>query len=127
MGLETVRIESTKSTPAVLLSEGLIEIRGRSIPESAAEFYRPIEEWVSEYVSRRDVKTRVVLSFDFINTSSTKWIYAVIKKLSLYREVHDMLMIEWYYERGDDELYELGQIIRSFIDCPFIYYETEQS
>jgi hypothetical protein len=126
MGLKTVIIDSTKSTPSVLLSEGLIEMRGRSIPESAADFYRPIEEWVSEYVSRHDIKTRVVLSFDFINTSSTKWIYAIIKKLALYRDVHETLLVEWYYEKGDEALYELGQIIRSFIDCPFIYYETEQ-
>ncbi len=127
MTLETKRIEATKTTPEVFLSEGLIEIRGRSIPESAADFYRPIEEWVSEYVSRHDIKTRVVLSFDFINTASTKWVYGIIKKLALYRDVHDRVLIEWFYENGDDELFELGQIIRSFIDCPFICYETEQS
>ena len=124
---EEVRIEATKTTPHVLLSHGLIEIRGRSIPESAGDFYRPIEEWVSEYVSRSEVSTRVVLSFDFINTASTKWVYAVIKKLAVYRNVHEKVMIEWYFEKGDEELYELGQIIRSFIDCPFIYYETEHS
>ena len=43
------------------------------------------------------------------------------------RRCHEMVSIEWYYEKGDDELYELGQIIHSFIDCPFIYYETEQT
>ena len=37
-----------------------------------------------------------------------------------------MISIEWYYEKGDDDQYELGQILHSFIDCPFIFYETEQ-
>ncbi|MCK7541576.1 MAG: hypothetical protein MZV63_67175 [Marinilabiliales bacterium] len=54
-------------------------------------------------------------------------IYAIVKRLALYPNVHEMVSIEWYYEKGDDELYELGQIIHSFIDCPFIYYETEQT
>ncbi len=43
------------------------------------------------------------------------------------RNVHEMVSIEWFYEKGDEDQYELGQIIHSFIDCPFIYYETEQT
>jgi hypothetical protein len=127
MSLDNINIKSTRSTPEVSFSEGLLSIRGRSIPEAAAEFYKPLEQWVELYAAETDVDTRVVLSFDFINTASTKWIYAIIKKLARYRDVHKRLKVEWYYETGDDELFELGHIIQSFIDCPFIYYETEQS
>ncbi|MCK7536816.1 MAG: hypothetical protein MZV63_40570 [Marinilabiliales bacterium] len=35
-----------------MLSEGLIEIRTGRYPRAATDFYRPLEEWVSEYVSR---------------------------------------------------------------------------
>lgn len=127
MSLENIYIKSTRSTPEVSFSEGLLSIRGRSIPEAAAEFYKPLEQWVEIYVTDTEVDTRVVFSFDFINTASTKWVYAIIKKLARYRDVHKRLKVEWYYETGDDELFELGHIIQSFIDCPFIYYETEQS
>ena len=127
MDLNNIEIMSTRATPEVSFSEGLLTIRGRSIPEAAAEFYRPLEKWVEKYVTETEVDTRVVLSFDFINTASTKWIYAIIKKLARYRDVRKRLKVEWYYETGDDELFELGHIIQSFIDCPFIYYETEQS
>lgn len=127
MGLDIIKIEPTKVTPGVLFLEGHLEIKGRSIPENASDFYRPLEEWVAEYIKQPEVRTRVVISFDFINTASTKWVYGIIKRLALYPNVHDLVSIEWYYEKGDDELYELGQIIHSFIDCPFIYYETEQT
>lgn len=127
MGMNIIKIEPTKVTPEVLFLEGHLEIKGRSIPENASDFYRPLEEWVTEYVSRTAIRTRVSLTFDFINTASTKWVYGLIKKLSLYDDVRNRVSIEWFYERGDDELYELGQIIHSFIDCPFIFYETEQS
>lgn len=127
MGLDTIEIKATRVTPEVIFSEGLITIKGRSIPETAADFYKPLLEWVDRYVAETDINTRIVLSFDFINTASTKWIYAIIKKLGAYRNVHEKIKVEWFYENGDDELYELGHIIHSFIDCPFIYYEVEQS
>jgi hypothetical protein len=127
MGNEIIKIEPTKVTPEVLFLEGHLEIRGRSIPDNPADFYRPLEEWVTAYLTRPPVRTRVTLSFDFINTASTKWVYAIIRKLAEYTNVHELVSIEWFYEKGDDELYELGQIIHSFIDCPFLYYETEQT
>jgi hypothetical protein len=127
IGMNIIKIEPTKVTPEVLFLEGHLEIKGRSIPQDASDFYRPLEEWVTEYVARTDVRTRVAFTFDFINTASTKWVYAIIKRLALYNDVHNKVSIEWFYERGDDDLYELGQIIHSFIDCPVIFYETEQS
>jgi len=127
MSIDAIEIQPTKVTPEVSFREGSLIIRGRSITEGAADFYRPLAEWADRYVADTEVDTRIIFSFDFINTASTKWVYAIIKKLSLYRNVHKHLKIEWFYESGDAELYELGQIIHSFIDCPFIYYETEQS
>ena len=127
MGLDIIKIEPTKVTPEVLFLEGHLQIRGRSIPDNPSDFYRPLEEWVNSYLVQPPVRTRVSLSFDFINTASTKWVYAIVKKLAGYPNVHELVSIEWFYEKGDDELFELGQIIHSFIDCPFIYYETEQT
>jgi len=126
MALGIIRIEPTKITPEVLFLEGHLEIRGRSISENSTDFYRPLEEWVATYVEQTEIRTRVIFSFEFINTASTKWVYAIVKRLALYRNVRDMISIEWYYEKGDDDQYELGQILHSFIDCPFIFYETEQ-
>jgi hypothetical protein len=126
MALSIIRIEPTKVTPEVLFLEGHLEIRGRSISENSTDFYRPLEEWVASYVEQTELRTRVIFSFEFINTASTKWVYAIVKRLALYRNVHDLVSIEWYYDKGDEDQYELGQIIHSFIDCPFIFYETEQ-
>jgi hypothetical protein len=127
MDLDSIEINATRVTPEISFGEGLLMIKGRSITETAAEFYRPLLEWVDKYVAETNINTRIVLSFDFINTASTKWIYAMIKKLANYHDVHKQVKVEWFYENGDDELYELGHIIHSFIDCPFIYYEVEQS
>jgi len=32
--------------------------------------------------------------------------------------------ITWYYEHGDEDMCELGFILRSFVDCPFRVVEV---
>jgi len=127
MELDILKIEPTRVTPQVLFLEGHLEIRGRSISENSTDFFRPLEDWVASYVEQTEVRTRVILAFDFINTASTKWLYAIVKRLAQYPNVREMVSIEWFYEKGEEDQYELGQIIHSFIDCPFIFYETEQT
>lgn len=95
--------------------------------ENAGDFYRPLKEWIANYVAASTEETRVVLAFEYINTSSTKWVYSMITELAGYRNVREKIKIEWHYEKGDDELFELGKIIHTFIDCPFLFYETEQA
>lgn len=127
MGISKIELESTKVTPAVIMQEGLISFKGRSIPDDAADFYRPMQIWIKEYINEKWDETKVVLAFEFINTSSTKWIYGLIKELALYPGVHDKVTIEWHYEKGDEELFELGKIIHTFINCPFLFYEIERA
>lgn len=125
MGISKIELAAARETPVVVMQEGLISIKGRSIIENAGDFYKPLHQWVTDYVTGCCEETRVIFAFDFINTSSTKWVYSIVKELSKYRNVHDKVTIEWHYEKGDDELFELGEIIHSFIDCPFLFYEAD--
>jgi len=34
--------------------------------------------------------------------------------------------ITWYYEIGDDDMCELGFILRSLVDCPFVVVEVNE-
>jgi hypothetical protein len=127
MVLSKIELEQTRVTPAVLMQEGLISIKGRSITENAGDFYRPLKQWITDYVAYFTEETRVILAFEYINTSSTKWVYGIISELATIPNVHKNVKVEWHYEKGDDELFELGKIIRTFINCPFLFYETEQA
>jgi hypothetical protein len=127
MGLSKIELEQTRVTPAVILQEGLISIKGRSITENAGDFYRPLKQWITDYVAVSTQETRVIFAFEYINTSSTKWVYSLITELAAFPHVNKKVTIEWHYEKGDDELFELGKIIHTFINCPFLFYETEQA
>jgi hypothetical protein len=116
----------TKRTPWIILEPGKIFIMGRSIPENPNNFYRPVQEWVSNYAHSHEEKSKIELGFEYINTSSIKWIFTILKELSEMKDIVNNASVTWYYEHGDEDMCELGFILRSLIECPFIVVEVEE-
>jgi hypothetical protein len=116
----------TKRTPWIILEPGRIFIMGRSIPENPNDFYRPVREWISEYVKDYGEKSKIELGFEYINTSSIKWIFNILRELSEMKEIVKNANVTWYYERGDEDMCELGFILRSLVECPFVVVEVEE-
>jgi hypothetical protein len=119
------KISPTKKTPWIFLEPGKIFIMGRSIPENPGEFYKPVLEWISKYSPECNEKVKIDFGFEYLNTSSTKWIYTIIKEISDMRGMTHNATFTWYYERGDEDMCELGIIMRSIVDCAFVVVEVE--
>jgi hypothetical protein len=125
MSLKSLIIEPTKKTPRIILEPGSIQMIGRSISENPGEVYRPVYEWVSEYASESTRSTEILLGFEFINTSSMKWVYAILKELAKIPDMPVRAKISWYYEEGDEDMCDLGIILRSLVNCPFQILEVD--
>jgi hypothetical protein len=123
---ESLKAESTKRTPGIILEPGKIFIMGRSIPENPTEFYQPVYDWIAGFVKENTKKTKIDLGFEYINTSSTKWIFTILKELNEMENLGEYANVTWYYERGDEDMSELGFILRSYVDCPFLLVEVSQ-
>jgi hypothetical protein len=123
---DSYKSNPTKRTPWIILEEGRIFIMGRSIPENPADFYRPVQEWINEYVVNNTRKSKIEFGFEYINTSSIKWIFAILRKLSEIKEIGENADVTWYYEHGDEDMCELGFILRSLVDCPFVVVEVSE-
>jgi len=122
---EKFTYELSKRTPWIIMEPGKIFVMGRSIPENPGDFYRPVQQWISKYARNYNKKSTIELGFEYINTSSTKWIYTILKELSTMEEIANNAKVTWYYEQGDEDMCELGFILRSLIDCPFIVVEID--
>ena len=123
---EKLSIEPTKRSPRVILEPGKIFVMGRSIIENPSHFYKPGLEWISEFVKEWQGNTRINLGFEYINTGSIKWLYIFLKRLSAEQTVAENAEVTWYYERGDDDMRELGSILRSLVECPFRFVEVDE-
>ncbi len=119
--MESLIIESTAKTPKVNFNyeSGKLEIKGRSIPENSIEFYKPLVDWLEDYAQSPKSKTDVNIHLEYFNTSSSKCILDVFKKLeSIYKNKNDVL-INWHYEEDDEDMLEAGEDYESIIRVPF--------
>src|SRR6056297_658289 len=119
--MESISIEGTPKTPAVSFNAetGVIEIKGRSIPENSIEFYRPLVEWLEDYSKNPQKLTTVNIQLEYFNTSSSKCILDVFKKLESIKKARNDVIINWYYEEDDEDMLEAGEDYESIIRVSF--------
>ncbi|HEY9124804.1 MAG TPA: DUF1987 domain-containing protein [Bacteroidales bacterium] len=119
--MEALIIEGTAKTPSVRFEagQGTIEIKGRSIPENSIEFYKPLVDWLEEYGKSPAALTKVNIQLEYFNTSSSKCILDVFKKLEAIYKAKNEVIINWYYEEDDEDMLEAGEDYESIIRVPF--------
>jgi hypothetical protein len=115
-------IEATRKTPGIFfdVSNGIFEISGRSIPENSYEFYKPVVDWLNDYISAPLGKTVLKVSLDYFNTSSSKALLDIFKKLEVIYKRNNDVLIEWYYEEDDEDMQESGEDYASIIKVPLV-------
>lgn len=127
--METLTIPGTPKTPTVDMNveSGVIEIKGRSIPENSIDFYRPVVEWLEKYAESPAPETKVNIQLEYFNTSSSKCILDVFKKLEqVYKKNGDKgVSISWFYEEDDEDMLEAGEDYQSILKIPFKMVELE--
>ncbi len=126
--MESIKIEKTRKTPDVTFNAetGVIQIEGKSIPENSIEFYKPLVDWIDEYGKNPKEKTEVNIKLEYFNTSSSKCILDVFKKLeTIFKDEHEVV-INWYYEEDDENILEAGEDYQSILKIPFKMIEMEE-
>ncbi len=119
--MESLLIDGTPKTPSVSFdaTKGAIEIKGRSIPENSIEFYKPLVEWLEKYKISPAGQTQVNVQLEYFNTSSSKCILDLFKKLEDIHKAKNEVIINWYYEEDDEDMLEAGEDYESIIKVPF--------
>ncbi|MBE9509378.1 MAG: DUF1987 domain-containing protein [Bacteroidetes bacterium] len=119
--MEPILFEGTLKTPTINFNadNGIIEIKGRSIPENSIEFYKPLVNWLENYKENAQPMTKVIIQLEYFNTSSSKCILDVFKKLEAIYKAKNPVEIHWYYEEDDEDMLEAGEDYESIIRVPF--------
>jgi len=126
--LKELVIEGTDTTPTVNFDyhSGLLEIKGRSLPEGSEDFFKPLLKWVNEYANAPQPETIMNINFVYIKSSCFKIMYDMFK---VFEKVHadgNDVAINWYYEEDDDEIREMGADYSAVINIPFTIIELEE-
>lgn len=119
---ESLRIEATEDTPLIDFdtSTGVFKVTGRALPEDAHDFFKPIEEWLKDYVESPLGETTVEMRIDYFNSAATRYIFNL---LMCFEDIVDdekgEVKVVWFYKEGDDMIESKGEEMSSILELPF--------
>jgi len=126
--MQELRIAPGKNSPEILLSpEGRLRISGRSIHENVAEFFAPVEKWISSYVEDPAAITCVDINLEYFNSASAKVFISLLEKIKHVALKNGKYVFNWYYEDGDEDIFERGEYFSVVLDVPFNFIKTGSS
>lgn len=127
--MEPLKLEESPLTPEINFDAdlGLLEFKGKSIPDNPLEFFQPIMEWLENYAGNPKQETTVNIYLFYFNSASSKYLLDFFKQLE---QLHDSgrsdVTINWHYEKIDENSMEDGQDFMEVLELPFNLVEVEE-
>ncbi len=125
--MEKIFIEPSRVTPLINFDpdEGILEMKGRSSPENSIQFYQKIIDNLDMYAAQGDGDFTANFAFEYFNTSSSKCLFDIFKRLVRIQNSGKDLIINWFYEEDDEDMMEAGEDYSDLLDLEFNFIEIE--
>ena len=119
--VDSLKLAGTEDTPEIDFdtTTGVFKVTGRALPEDAHEFFKPIEDWLQEYVESPLDSTIVEMRIDYFNSAATRYIFNLLMCFEDIVEAGKDAKIIWYYKEEDDMIESKGEEFESILDVPF--------
>lgn len=119
--MENLEISGTSKIPTINFNAetGILLLKGKSILDNASDFYRPVINWLSEYTANPQEKTVLNVDLEYFNTSSSKCILHIFRKLETVAQNNIEVIINWWYTAEDADMCEAGENYQSIVNVPF--------
>ena len=126
--MEKLVINGSAKTPSINFDSetGILELKGRSIPENSIEFYKPLNEWLETYAEDPKEKTIVDVRLEYFNTSSSKCILDLFKRLEKVNSAGSEVLVKWHFETDDEDMQEAGEDYEAIVGLPFSIIEVAE-
>jgi len=126
--MDSISIDGTPKTPTIKFNgdTGELVIRGRSIPENSIDFYKPLIDWLDKYSAVAGEEVILKMELEYFNTSSSKCILDIFKKLEAIKKNGKNVTVKWHYEEDDEDMLEAGEDYDAIIDVTFEMIKVEE-
>lgn len=125
MNMKDLEIRMTPHTPEVVFKgNGVLSIKGISIPENTYAFYAEAMEWVKDLENNLPKQITLNLEFEYLNTASNRSMIDLIRTIEKYKQKNSALVINWIYVEQDEDALESGQDLEFCVETPFNYIPT---
>ena len=125
--MDPLALPASSETPEILFDPAAktFLISGNSYPEDAAQFYRPVLQWLEGYITHPLPETHFQFKLHYFNTASSKQVFKILMLLKNLSQ-QSTLKISWYYHTLDKDMKKAGKRYASLIQFPIEIIEEEQ-
>lgn len=118
--MENYSLEASPKTPEIKfdLKQGSLQIKGWSVPENALEFYVPLMNALDSYADKAKPTTNVSIELEYFNTSTSKSIMGVLKKLERIHNDGSTVTVNWHYDKDDEDMHQAMEDYKQVVDLP---------
>ena len=127
--MENLYIEATEFSPKVVFDtkNKKFELIGISRPEDVIAFYESIIYKVENYVKKtieevvdfEDYAFNLKFDLSYMNSASSKYILQILDHFKQLYNKGVKIIVNWYYEDIDDQIFEDGEDLSDVIKIPF--------
>jgi hypothetical protein len=115
-----INIAGTSKIPEVHLNtNGIVQINGRWIEDISFENFTVIMDWIKNYWNDAGYITIIEISLEYFSTQNLNTFLNIIRGFVYLVSINKKLVVNWYYEAGDDEMLERGKYISSLVNMQF--------
>ena len=119
--MENILRKGSPKTPKIVVDSetGKIEVSGRSNPENSRDFFAPFMDWLNAYLENPAELTTITINLEHFNTSSSKYVLDVLKKIKMLAEDDHAFKIVWMYEDDDEEMLDTAEAYEAMVGLKF--------
>lgn len=120
--MEKLFLEAGVDTPKVNFdpANSHFELSGKALPEDAIEFFRPLYDWMSEYLESSSNPVTVKLDLSYLNSSSTRYIFNILSLLEDALEEGREVSVVWRASNSDEVMIGKGEEMKEMLDVPVV-------
>ncbi|MBN2757995.1 MAG: DUF1987 domain-containing protein [Bacteroidales bacterium] len=85
---------------------GICELSGESFLEDTVEFYKPLINWVEDYIELVHGPLALIIRLTYFNTSTSRSILDILNILKDYEESGGEVVINWHFDENDIDMEE---------------------
>ncbi len=124
--MKIYKSKATEFTPEIEFDfvKHRLSLTGVCAPENPVNFFDMLNGYIEEY--KKDNKVLSIdIRFDYFNTGTSKCLLNLLKDLKHSGSQLDA-EVNWYSDKGDDEMKENGEIFEELSKLKFNYLEYEE-
>jgi hypothetical protein len=116
-----IHLIPSEDEPEIILDKAgnILKFSGTSIPEDPEKLFRPVMNWVNQYVRSPNPETRIEFMMEYYNSSTARFFVEMLEKFEELNENDGSVRIIWKCRKDDVVMVERGEDLEAIIRIPF--------